>query len=190
MHLDQAFFNQSLEAEIDRAKPHTQILGQRALTDLRCLMQTAQDFKLDFLLETSQFLKWGYEAQSDFGTLPPCRFTISKRGQRDLAGVRNNKVQQKVRPKVRRTNMIVPHRHDFEKGFLPNRQYEAGLSARFTQTGRCDTHGHGLAQDFDQHHDPALAVGHLVDAFDAGKRRLRQTHALARLEQALRLGLH
>ena len=42
-------------------------------------MQTAQDFELDFLLETSQFLKWGYEAQCGFCTLPPCRFTISKR---------------------------------------------------------------------------------------------------------------
>ena len=49
-------------------------------------MQTTQDFELDFLLETSQFLKWGYEAQGGFGTLPPCRFTISKRGQRVLAG--------------------------------------------------------------------------------------------------------
>jgi len=31
-------------------------------------------------LATSQFLKWGYEAQGDLGTLPPSRFTISKRG--------------------------------------------------------------------------------------------------------------
>ena len=86
LHLDQALFNQGLKAEIDRAKPHTQILGQRTLTDLRRLVQTTQDFELDFLLETSQFLKWGYEAQGDLGTLPPCRFTISKRGQRVLAG--------------------------------------------------------------------------------------------------------
>jgi hypothetical protein len=68
------------------AKPHTQILGQRTLTDLGRLVQTTQDFKLDFLLETSQFLKWGYETQGDFGRLPPCRFTISKRGQRALTG--------------------------------------------------------------------------------------------------------
>ena len=86
LHLDQALFNQGLEAEIDRTKPHTQILGQRTLTDLGRLMQTAQHFELDFLLETSHFLKWGYEAQGDLGTLPPCRFTISKRGQRILAG--------------------------------------------------------------------------------------------------------
>jgi hypothetical protein len=45
-----------LEAEIDRTKPHTQILGQRTLTDLGRLMQTAQNFELDFLLETSYFL--------------------------------------------------------------------------------------------------------------------------------------
>jgi hypothetical protein len=49
-------------------------------------MQTAQDFELDFLLETSQFLKWGYEAQGDLDTLPLRCFTISKRGQRVLAG--------------------------------------------------------------------------------------------------------
>ena len=75
-----------MKAEIARAKLYTQILGQRTLTDLWCLMQTAQNFELDFLLETSQFLKWEYEAQGDLGTLPPCRFTISKRGQRVLAG--------------------------------------------------------------------------------------------------------
>ncbi|MBK9446938.1 MAG: hypothetical protein IPO00_13110 [Betaproteobacteria bacterium] len=32
-------------------------------------------------MKTNQFLKWGCKAQGDFGTLPPCRFTISKRGQ-------------------------------------------------------------------------------------------------------------
>ena len=63
LHLDQTLFNQGLEAEIDRAKPHPQILGQRTLTDLGRLMHTAQNFELDFLLETSQFLKWVYEAQ-------------------------------------------------------------------------------------------------------------------------------
>jgi len=50
-------------------------------------MQPTHHFKLDFILETSQFLKGGYEAQGDFGTLPPRRFTISKRGQRTLAPV-------------------------------------------------------------------------------------------------------
>jgi hypothetical protein len=86
LHLEQALFDQGLETGIDRAKTNAQILGQSALTDLWRLMQTAQDFELDFLLETSQFLKWGYEAQSDLGTLPPCRFTISKRGQRGPTG--------------------------------------------------------------------------------------------------------
>ena len=56
LHLDQTLFNQGLEAEIDRTKPHTQILGQRTLSDLGRLMQTTQNFELDFLLETSQFL--------------------------------------------------------------------------------------------------------------------------------------
>jgi hypothetical protein len=46
----------------------------------------AQVFKPDFLLETSQFMWWGYENHGDFGTLPQCRFAISKRGQRSLAG--------------------------------------------------------------------------------------------------------
>ena len=57
-------------------------------TDLGRLMQTAQNFELDFLLETSHFLKWGYEAQGDLGTLPLRRFTISERGQGVLAGSR------------------------------------------------------------------------------------------------------
>ena len=86
LHLDQALFDQGLEAEIDRAKPNAHIHGQRTLTDLGRMVQPAQDFELDFLLETSQFLKWGYEAQGGLGTLPTCRFTISKRGQRVLAG--------------------------------------------------------------------------------------------------------
>jgi hypothetical protein len=80
-------------------------------------MQTAQDFKLDFLLETSQFLKWGYETQSNFGTLPPCRFTIGKRGQRVLAGGAEQSSAAKMLPKVQRPNVIVPHRHGFEKCF-------------------------------------------------------------------------
>ena len=84
LHLHQALSHKSLEAEIDRTKPHTQILGQRTLTYLGRPMQTAQHFELDFLLETSHFLKWGYEAQGDLGTLPPYCFTISKRGQTAL----------------------------------------------------------------------------------------------------------
>ena len=56
MTLKKVLFHQSLEIEIDRAKPHPQILGQGTLTDLGRLMQTAQHFELDFLLETSQFL--------------------------------------------------------------------------------------------------------------------------------------
>jgi hypothetical protein len=99
-------------------------------------------------------------------------------------------VQQKVLPKVRRTSAIVPHRHDSEKGFLPNRQYEADLSARLAQTGRRDTHRQGLAQNFDQHHVPTLAVSHLVDALDSGKRRFGQSHALASLEQSLGFSLN
>jgi hypothetical protein len=36
-------------------------LGKLTLTDLGRLMQTAQNLELDFLLETSHILKWGYE---------------------------------------------------------------------------------------------------------------------------------
>jgi hypothetical protein len=50
------------------------------------MLQTAQYFELDFLLKASQLLGGGYESQGSFGTLPPCRFTISKRGQQVLAG--------------------------------------------------------------------------------------------------------
>ena len=82
LHLDQALFNQGLKAEIDRTKPHPQILGQRTLTALGRLMQTSQNLELDFLLETSHVLEWGYEAQGDLRTLPLGRFTFSKRGQR------------------------------------------------------------------------------------------------------------
>jgi hypothetical protein len=60
------------------------------------------------------------------------------------------------------------------KVFFQTGNNEAGVSARLAQTGQCDTHRHGLAQNLDQHHDPTLAIGHLVDAFDAGKRRFRQ----------------
>jgi hypothetical protein len=59
----------------------------------------------------------------------------------------------------------------------------SGLSARLAQTGWCDTHGHWLPQNFDQHHDPAFAIGHLVDAFNAGERRFRQTHTLVKSTQ-------
>jgi hypothetical protein len=86
LHFYQVLFHQGLEAEMGRTKPHAQVLGQCTLTDLERLVQTAQGFELDFFLETSQFLKWGYEAQGDLVTLPPCRFTISKRGQRVLTG--------------------------------------------------------------------------------------------------------
>jgi hypothetical protein len=42
-------------------------------------MQTAHKLQLNFLLETSHCPKLGFDAQSDLGMLPPCRFEISKR---------------------------------------------------------------------------------------------------------------
>jgi hypothetical protein len=56
MHLHPAFFHQVLETEINAAQSDAQLFGQLALTGFGRLMQTAQDFQLDFLLETSQFL--------------------------------------------------------------------------------------------------------------------------------------
>ncbi len=65
---------------------HTQPLDQRTLNTPGRLMQTAQNFKLNFFLKTGHFLKQGYETRSDLAALPPCCFTISKRGQHDLTG--------------------------------------------------------------------------------------------------------
>ena len=56
----------------------------------------------------------------------------------------------------------MPHRHDFEKCF-------GYASADLAQVGRCNPHPHLLGEQFDQHHDAALAIGHLVDALDAGE---------------------
>ena len=96
---------------------------------------------------------------------------------------------QKILTQVRRTNGLCHTVMTLRKVFCQTSNSEAGLPARFTQTGRCDTHSHGFVQDLDQHHDPMLAIGHLVDAFDAGKWRFGQAHTLTLLEQALRLSL-
>ena len=69
MHLDPALLNQGLETEIDAAKTDAQLLGQDSLAEIRALMQTTQDFELDFLLETSESLYRGYEAQVDTGSV-------------------------------------------------------------------------------------------------------------------------
>ena len=77
MYLDPALFHHGLETEINAAKTDTHLLGQDSLAGIGTLLQTVQDFKLDFLLETSELLRGGHEAQSSLGTLPPCCFTIS-----------------------------------------------------------------------------------------------------------------
>lgn len=69
LHLDPALFHQGLETEIDAAKTDAQLLGQDSLAEIRALMQTTQDFELDFLLETSESLYRGYEAQVDTGSV-------------------------------------------------------------------------------------------------------------------------
>ena len=65
MHLDPPLFYQGLETKIDAAKTDAQLLGQDSLAEIRALMQTTQDFELDFLLETSKSLYGGYQAQDD-----------------------------------------------------------------------------------------------------------------------------
>ncbi len=79
LHLYPGLFQQGLETEINAAKTDPQLLGQDSLAEIGTLFQTAQDFKLDFLLETSESLGGRHEAQGSLGTLPPCCFTISKR---------------------------------------------------------------------------------------------------------------
>ena len=59
MHLDPALFHQGLKTEIDAAKTDPQLLGQDSLAEIGTLPQTAQDFELDFLLETSESLGGG-----------------------------------------------------------------------------------------------------------------------------------
>ena len=65
MHLYPALFHQGLETKIDAAKTDAQLLGQDSLAEIRALMQTTQNFELDFLLETSKSLYGGYQAQDD-----------------------------------------------------------------------------------------------------------------------------
>lgn len=69
MHLDPALCHQGLETEIDAAKTDAPLPGQDSLAEIRALMQTTQDFELDFLLETSESLYRGYEAQVDTGSV-------------------------------------------------------------------------------------------------------------------------
>ena len=76
MHLDQAFLHQGLKAKTDRAEPNTHILGQCTLINIWYLIQTAQNLRLNFLLETSQFLNWEFKTQSNLVRLPLCRLTI------------------------------------------------------------------------------------------------------------------
>ena len=69
MHLYPALFHQGLKTEIDTAKTDAQLLSQDSLAEIRALMQTTQNFELDFLLETSESLYRGYEAQVDTGSV-------------------------------------------------------------------------------------------------------------------------
>ncbi len=71
---------------------------------------------------------------------------------------------------------ILPHRHDFEKCF-------GRASADLAQVGWRNPQPHLLGEQFDQHHDAALVIGHLVDAFDASKGRLGQTDPFAGFEK-------
>lgn len=69
------------------------------------------------------------EAQSDFRTLPPCRFTISKREQQGQTGSQKRKKQHKTAQQAQGTAEIMSYRHDFEKDFCQGGNNEAGLQA-------------------------------------------------------------
>ena len=51
LHLDPAFFHQGLEAIVDAAKADAQLLCQRALAEVRTVVQAAHDLELDVFLE-------------------------------------------------------------------------------------------------------------------------------------------
>ena len=125
----------------------------------------------DFLLETDFSTQLGDGAQCAFGTLPPSRFKISKRGQRGLTGEFRALRKQHAAANGLTDDCILPHHHGFEKCF-------DRASADLAQIGRCNPHPHLLGEQFDQHHDAAFAIGHLVDAFDTGKWRfVRRTRS-------------
>ena len=65
-----------------------------------------------------------------------------------------------------------------------NRGRAAGWSAKLAQAARCYPHGDRPAQDFSQHHDPALAVCHLVNTFDTRKRGFHEPQPLTRLKSS------
>lgn len=111
-------------------------------------------------------------AQGALVTLPPCRFTISKRGLRGLAGESETFHKQWSASKAVADTDILPHRHDFEKCF-------ERTSADLAQVGRCNPNPYLLGEEFNQHHDPTLAIDHLVDAFDTRKWSFCEAHALA-----------
>jgi hypothetical protein len=77
----------------------------------------------------------------------------------------------------------LPHLHDFEKCF-------DRTSANLLQVCWRNPHPHLLGEQFDQHHDAALAVGHLVDGFDTCKGLFRQADPFTWFEQALGLRLN
>ena len=79
LHFDPAFFHQRLKAIIDATKADPQFFCKRALAEVRVVVQATQDLELEDLLEFVASIVHG-----DFGTLPPCRFTIGWRGHRNL----------------------------------------------------------------------------------------------------------
>lgn len=90
LYPDPAIFQQDLETEIDATQANAQFFRQDPLAKARGLLQTAKNCELDFLLETSGSMERGYGAQvktgGDSGTLPPHRFTNSRRDCRGLTG--------------------------------------------------------------------------------------------------------
>src|SRR5687767_2016213 len=61
--------------------------------------------------------------------------------------------------------------------------------ADFAQTGGGHSYSHRFTQNLDQYQGATFAIGHLVDAFDAGEWDFGQVHALTVPEQPCRFRL-
>lgn len=139
------------------------------LAELGHLAQTARDFK-PFSLENQQAYLGNLDS-TRLDTLPPCCFTISKRGQ------------QKIREKK---GSAVNSCHPFDRrAVLCHSIVAQGDSACPAQTGRSHADSNRPTKQLDQHHNSALAISHLIDTLNPCKWRFTQAHKFARLEESL-----
>ncbi|CAN0618789.1 protein of unknown function [Burkholderia multivorans] len=166
---------------------------QPPLTQTRRLAQTAQHFELNFLLETSESVCWGYGDQSIPGTLPPCR---SHDRQARSAGLQQGeetvvKTRPNVSSHVRRTDGLChtamtfgtapihsPGRGDSAKSRAPIRPTKAfGRPARFGMEPA--TAGGGLIELLQT--QEASVQGEVKRGIRAGRTRAPDRSSLRRL---------